>query len=233
MMHLTVPSWVIPGTYLENLRFLEDKSEINGVELLFFFYDAEVQALLDAEWTGIREYGRRFTFTVHLPDTLSPAHEDLITRLLPLARHYVLHPYPQERAETQERLIGSWAERFGSHRFLMENTYPGRLETILPGLPAGMGVCMDTGHLLLEGKNPAIFFKRYGDRIREIHLHGLDREKAAEDRRLPDHRPLRSGDPWLRELAPELAGFTGIINLEVFSWEEVLAGIAVLKAGRP
>jgi sugar phosphate isomerase/epimerase len=80
---------------------------------------------------------------------------------------------------------------------------------------------MDTGHLLLEDKSPLAFFERFEGRIKEIHLHGLDRDKALLDGRLPDHRPVKKNDWWLEELRPKLARFNGVLNLEVFSWEEV------------
>jgi hypothetical protein len=65
--------------------------------------------------------------------------------------------------------------------------------------------------------------------IAEIHLHGLDREKAALDGRLPDHRPINAADPWLRELRPFLDHYEGVVNLEVFSWEEAAESIKNLK----
>ena len=71
---LTVPSWVIPGTYADNLRFLSDKKEIEGVELLFFLYDDEIKAQLDSEWEEICRYKERFIFTAHLPESLLPPH---------------------------------------------------------------------------------------------------------------------------------------------------------------
>ena len=46
---LSTPSWVIPGTYAENLRFIENKKEIMGVELLFFLYDEEIKTQLDED----------------------------------------------------------------------------------------------------------------------------------------------------------------------------------------
>jgi sugar phosphate isomerase/epimerase len=88
---------------------------------------------------------------------------------------------------------------------------------------------MDTGHLLMDGKSPADFFARHRDRIGEVHLHGIDREKAALDGRLADHRPVRAEEPWFGELFPLLTSFTGTINLEVFSWEEAAAGIHSMK----
>jgi hypothetical protein len=221
-----VPSWVIPGTYLENLRFLANKPEIAGVELLFFLYNREIWEQFEAERRGIEEFRDRFSFTVHLPDLLLPEHRVLVRELSPLARHFIVHPGPEAGAAAQGELLRSW-KNTGS--FLIENTLPGRLPALLPYLDEDTGLCMDTGHLLLEGQNPADFLRRWGDRVKEIHLHGLNREKAARDGRLPDHRPLREGEPWLLELAPLLGEFAGPINLEVFSWEEAAESIAVLK----
>ncbi|MDR2160434.1 MAG: TIM barrel protein [Treponema sp.] len=230
-MILTVPSWVIPGTYRENLVFLEEKTPVEGVEFLFFFYDDEVKTLLAGEWPGVLEYRRRFIYTAHLPDRVLPEHGELIERLFPLVRNFIVHPYKPEDAKVQERLLRSWREHedFGKGLFLLENTFPGRLEALLPLLPPDTGLCMDTGHLLLEGRDPADYFDRYGDRIGEIHLHSLDREKAARDGRLPDHRPLREGEPWLERLLPCLETYAGVVNLEVFSWEEAAQSIGVLQ----
>jgi hypothetical protein len=236
-MQLTVPSWVIPGTYLENLRFLRDKPEIQGVELLFFLYDPEIRTLLDQEWAGIMEYRNRFTFTAHLPDPLLPEHEELIRRLAPVVRHFIVHPDSPDRAQAQGDLLRSWGEQYslgGGPLFLAENTLPERLPSLLPYLGKETGICMDTGHLLLEQKSPAAFFTLHQSRIGEIHLHSLDPPKALINGKLVDHRPLTVKDlsfpnPWLSELLPHLRPFKGIVNLEVFSWEEVCASLTVLR----
>lgn len=224
---IITPSWVIPGTYAENLRFLEDKTEISGVELLFFMYDDEIRAQLDAEWDEIVRYRERFTFTAHLPDVLLPAHEELAARLAPLVRHFITHP-PRENPAAQARLLAEWAERYNA-LFLTENTGPGLLEALLPHLDERAGLCLDTGHLLLAGRNPADFFRAHGRRIGEIHLHGVDKEEAARDGKLPDHRRLRGDEAWLLELVPLLKEFGGLINLELFSWEEAGAGADLLR----
>jgi sugar phosphate isomerase/epimerase len=225
---LSVPSWVIPGTYSENLRFLETKEAIRGVELLFFLYDDEVKAQLDSEWDDIRRYRERFVFTAHLPDVLLPSHEELAARLAPLVRHFVLHPAVENPA-AQASLLARWAERYGAV-FLVENTGPGLLEALLPHLGTGAGLCMDCGHLLLDGQNPSAFFAAHRHRIGEIHLHTVDREQAAIDGKLADHRRLRQNEPWLHELLPLLVDYRGIINLEVFSWEEAESGIDCLRS---
>jgi sugar phosphate isomerase/epimerase len=155
---ITVPSWVIEGTYTENLRFLEDKKEVAGVELLFFIYDNDVKNQLDLQWEEIRRYGERFVFTCHLPDSLLPVHEELVARLAPPVRHFIVHPAVENRAG-QIRLIAEWEKRYGIP-FLTENTKPGLLEARFPMMETNAGLCMDTGHLLLEGKNPAEFFEK-------------------------------------------------------------------------
>ena len=222
---LSVPSWVIPGTYLENLRFLETIKEIEGVELLFFLYDDKVKAQLDSEWEEIRRYRGRFVFTAHLPESLQSAHGELIVRLYPLVRHFIIHPSPQDPA-SQARLLSEWTERFGMS-FLAENTQAGLLEALLPHLGSGAGICMDTGHLLLNGQSPAEFFTDYRERIKEIHLHSIDREQTVLDGKLADHRPLRGDEKWLLELLPLLKDYRGVINLEVFSWEEARKSVSI------
>jgi hypothetical protein len=234
---LSVPSWVIPGTYLENLRYLEDKADVRGVELLFFIYDSEIRLQLDDEWEGIQQFKDRFVFTAHLPDPLLPEHEELIERLNPLARSFVAHPGPAEGAPALAALIKGWEKKYppksGSgaprYRFCVENTQQGLFEVLLPHLEGATGICMDTGHLLLEGKSPADFFRAHRDRIGEIHLHGIDREQAALDGRLADHRAVKAGEKWFGELFPLLREFSGVINTEVFAWEEAAAGMESIK----
>lgn len=237
---ITVPSWVIAGTYAENLRFLENKKEIDGVELLFFLYDPEIKKQFDSEWEEVWQYRDRFTFTAHLPELLYPAHDELIAQLAPLVRHFIIHPSAENPLD-QSRLLADWTRQYDVS-FLAENTNPGLLDALLPHLDINPGLCesaprcfaskvplcMDTGHLLLEGKNPAAFFTKHRENIKEIHLHGLDEKQAALDGKLIDHRRLWGNEPWLIELLPLLENYRGIINLEMFSWEEAAASIGIL-----
>jgi sugar phosphate isomerase/epimerase len=228
---ISVPSWVIRGTYAENLRFKKKKKEIRGVELLFFMYDDEIKKQFESEWEEILARAERFTFTAHLPEALMPAHEALVARLAPFVRHFIVHP-ANENPAGQAALLKSWAERYGAV-FLAENIFKGKgassLEALLPHMDKDSAICMDTGHLLLEGQSPSVFFRKWQERVREIHLHGLDLKQSAVDGRLADHRRLREGEPWLLELLPLLKSYQGVINLEVFSWEEAEAGIEVLR----
>ncbi len=224
-MDVSVPSWVIPGTYADNLRFLEDKEQVTSVELLFFLYDGDIRSQFLAELDVIREFGGRFGYTVHLPDNLTAEHEELIELTAPLARCFIVHP-PKKEGTGLEVHVDRWITRYGP-RFLVENTYLDRFEAFLPLLPRA-GVCMDAGHLVLGGQNPATFAQQWKSRIREIHLHGVDKKAALADGRLPDHRRLAGTEPWLAELEPFLRTFAGTLNIEVFSWEEAEATLRIL-----
>jgi len=232
-MVLAVPSWVVPGTYAENLAFLAERSAVQAVELLFFLYDDETEALLRRELAAIRDYRGRFRFTAHLPDRLGPEHEVLLELLAPLAASFVVHPPEPAAAESFAGMFEVWEGRYGNgrsaaeDRFLLENTQGGRLEALRPFLP-GMGLCMDTGHLLLEGRSPAAYFREFKSLIGEIHLHALDAPAAERDGRLPDHRALSGREDWLAELAGELWSFEGVVDLEVFSWAEAEASLSAL-----
>lgn len=222
-MILSVPSYVIPGTYAENLRFLADKPEVEGVELLFYLWDAEVAGLLDRELAEIRSFMDRFRFTAHLPDRILPEHRVLLDRIADTARSFVVHPPSDlDGMAPFADLLSAWRSEFGD-RFFLENLRSesfGRVLRVLPDIP----LCVDAGHILAEGGDPAQLLARLrsaGRRIEELHLHGLSGDA--------DHRPFGEGASWLRDLAPFLAGFDGVAEIELFDWEEVRTALAAVR----
>ena len=223
-MILSVPSYVIPGTYAENLRFLADKPDVRGVELLFYFWDDETRRLLDRESKEIRSFDGRFRFTAHLPDRVGPEHRVVLEATEAFARSWVVHP-PRETSEIPAfaGLVDEWRSRFGD-RFFLENV---RLPTFeaarrtLPDIP----LCVDAGHLMMGGKDPASFVADLlaeGRRVEEIHLHGLSGGK--------DHRPFVRGAAWLRDLAPFLRSFEGVAEIELFAWDEAAEALDAIRA---
>ncbi len=219
-----MPSYVIPGTYLENVRYLESFPEIRAVELLFYLYDPQTRELLLQEREGLAARRERFRFSVHLPDDLKPEHAEILELTRGLAERYVLHPPPSGGGEFL-RLIDRWRAEYGEV-FLLENLVGRSFDALAAALP-GLPLCMDTGHLLLNGggsRGIGDFLGRHGPRLREIHLHGV-RQNA-------DHRPFGAAEPWLRELGPFLRRFTGVVNLEVFSLPDVQECLAALRGAR-
>lgn len=226
-MRLSVPSYIVPGTYLENLRFLEDRPLVEHVELLFFYADKASLDLFRAERSSIAALRSRFRYSVHLPDALTADCEPVLALTADLADHYIVHP-PASDEEGFLALLASFRARYGA-RFLLENLID-RPAGALAEHPCIAGLCLDLGHVLARGDDPEAFAKLHADRAFEVHLHGL------EDGR--DHGPLDARAPWLRRLGPWLRAFPGVVNLEVFRAAdleqslEALAAAAILDSPR-
>ena len=228
-MIISVPSYVTAGSWLENLRFLADKAAARQVELLFFMYDDETRALVRPEWAGIRQLASRFGYTLHLPDEIADEHEELLELTADFVGGYVVHPPrdPTTLADFAARLTG-WQRRY-ARPFRLENT---RAATFMPalaavtaaraaaGLSGAPPLCLDLGHLQLEGHSPAAWLERYRSSIEEIHLHG-----CVDGR---DHRPFSGQEAWFQATRPFLAGFNGVVELELFDWAQLAPLVALL-----
>ena len=227
-MIISVPSYVIPGTYAENVEALVARTEIQGIELLFYMYDPDSRELLIREKSRIEAWHGRFRYSLHMPDVLRPEHEELLELTGGFAERYILHVPPQACGSHGDprdclrfcRLVESWRTRYGE-RFLLENCIGRSFEPLASRLE-GLPICCDTGHLLIEAAGLEGFLGRYGERVREVHLHGV-REGG-------DHRDFAPEEPWFLQAVPFLRAFGGVVNLEVFSIAEVDALLAVLRA---
>ena len=78
----------------------------------------------------------------------------------------------------------------------------------------GLSVCIDVGHFWLNGTNISPHIQRYLDRTRVIHLHGL---RDGRDHLSLGTLPLEK----LRYLMNILDDYTGVLTLEMFSFEDV------------
>ena len=138
----------------------------------------------------------------------------------------------------------------------MENleTYaPSFWDRWLAGTPYSR--CLDVGHIWKDGGDPAPVLAAWLPRVRVIHLHGLeprgseaDAAKPQGQQRAPeklaernlsrlfgprprDHKSLRLMPPeFVDDVMHPLwkTGFSGVLNLEVFSVEDFTASHAVL-----
>lgn len=83
----------------------------------------------------------------------------------------------------------------------------------------GASICLDVGHLAMQGSDELSFLKEHGDRIREIHLHDAISPSRGGQQRASDHLALGQGQidygAFLHKLA-EL-GYEGPVILEVNS----------------
>jgi len=223
---VSVPSYVMPGTYLDNIRFIDERTDVRDVELLFFIYDDDTKALLRSESGRIAAYSDRFGFTVHMPDEIGASHEEILEATADYASSFVIHPPRNDPGIPGFiRLFDEWRLRYGADRFLLENT---RLDRFVPAdaafLDSKLGLprlCADIGHLRMEGADPVDWVARRADRIAELHVHGFDGNK--------DHSAFGGDEPWVAGLAPFASAFGGIVELEMFSWPELEPAIATLR----
>jgi sugar phosphate isomerase/epimerase len=218
-MKLALPSFVIPGTYLENVEYIAGIKEVLAIELLFFQFDRDSIELFRREKEEIEKYRERFTFTLHMPDSPIPEHEELIELTADLVKHFVIHPpvlkdlgngsFSNGPIKNLFRVLEKWRNRYGN-RFLLENLVG--MIFFKEAAASDIPLCLDTGHLLLRGQHPAEIFMEYKDRIKEIHLHGIAGRK--------DHQVFNKEERWFQELLPSLKGFRVILNIEIFQEEK-------------
>ena len=83
-----------------------------------------------------------------------------------------------------------------------------------------VGWCLDTGHLLIGGVDPAEFARRHGDRVVHVHLKDVDMAVARRGLSLVQavqaglFRPLGAGDVRLDEVLDGLDGYGRWLVLE-------------------
>ena len=114
-------------------------------------------------------------------------------------------------------------------KLLLENINysPYFLEPFLEG--GQCGFCLDIGHLILGRENVNDALRRYKKEIRELHIHGV---KEYEDHLSLSVLPVESVCEWMDYLIR--VEFNGILNLEVFSPEDLKVSLnAVAKAISP
>ncbi len=225
-MRLSVPSYVVPGTYLENLAWLKARTAMRQVELLFFIYDGDTKALLQAELEGLREYRRDFGYSAHLPDEVRPEHEELIQAIDGIVESYVVHP-PRDLGSLPafSALMDAWRQRYGQSRFFLENTRLSLFEAADEALASSRfgrpPLCADLGHLVMEGADPSAWLESRIERVAEFHIHGYDGAS--------DHVPFSGDEAWFKGLDGVFKGFAGTVEIELFSWPEIEPALKALE----
>jgi sugar phosphate isomerase/epimerase len=238
-------SFIYPAGYIENVDRLGP--HVDEIELLMFESRPSVRPngrLVEALAAKGAEHG--LTYNIHLPTDLDLTHpdrswrskagrvlRDLITLLAPLNPSvYTLHLTPPADIDQPGRLTAWQAIAAESLGEILASGVPGRrlaLENLM--FPFAwldplveqfdLGVCMDTGHLGLQGEDLGAFLGQHGHRIVIGHLHGIRNGK--------DHGPLTDLPAGYREpLRIWLRQFTGSVTLEVFAFTPLLASLRCL-----
>jgi sugar phosphate isomerase/epimerase len=156
---------------------------------------------------------------------------DLTAPLSPTT--YTLH-LPYENIDVENERIKRWKEHtYNSMKTLCTSNFNSRVisietlnypfewvEDIL--IDFNLSVCMDLGHLILYGLDMKYVFDRYKNRTSIIHLHGANNRC--------DHQSLDLlSKSNLKIILEMLKQFKGIVSIEVFSYEHLMASLKYLE----
>ncbi len=230
---LSVPSFVYPADYATNVKLLGPF--VDEIELLFF--ESAEQSLPTAtqiqELSGLAARLDLF-YNVHLPLDLDLGSEndlqrrhavERLTQIIQLSAPlrpttHTLHLQFNDKNSCQ---LDTWRTRtLASLEILLRKTnLPPRAISVetLDYPPEWMApvvnrlnlsVCVDVGHLIINGFDLLQTLQQFGNRTNIIHLHGVSGGK--------DHRGLDQLQPAILEfMRGFLSHYCGTLSLEIFS----------------
>lgn len=229
-------SWVVPGTFADNLRYLSN--DVSDMEIVLFDTPEHSNLPSKEEVRALKKLcgELEMSCTMHFPadicvtdsaEELSKREEmclrtlDLFGDLDPFA--WILHivgekrgdpPSPDIDAWLEKSLI--WAEKIASaaddrKKICIETLDfdPRYVEHIAAS--AGTSICLDIGHLIKCGRPVHKTVLRSADAVRVLHVHGVMPDGT-------DHRDLSYIDPELyRSVSSMMShGKERVMTLEVF-----------------
>jgi sugar phosphate isomerase/epimerase len=240
-------SFIYPDDYVPNVKKLGPYLE--NIELLLFESnntDALPSKQVIRELVSLAK-DFNLTYNVHLPTDVSISSRDLqqqriavetisrvaerVTTLNPTT--LTLHvPYDDDSHDEdnvkgwQERVIKNVAKILvngtPSQLISIENLdYP--FEFLVPLISElDLEICLDCGHLMLQGDDLHMFFNTYAAKTAIIHLYGVENNHFHH---ALDKLPEKS----MMTITKLLAKFNGIVSLEVFSHAHLEASLKFLE----
>jgi sugar phosphate isomerase/epimerase len=244
---LGTTSFIYPDHYISNVKLLGPY--LDEIELLFFESKGIDALPSKSVITELSRLAKEFdlNYNVHLPtdtsisslDHREQRHAvenmirvmDLVAPLSPSA--LILHvPYPEESFEAYN--VKKWQNRVYNNldklsaaalqkdKLAIENLdYPFELlEDII--LELDLKICLDLGHLMVYDYDIIKVFNKYSFKTSIIHLHGVEK---GQDHKTLDLLPKKLIEPvlWI------LKRFTGVVSLEIFSFENLKSSLKFLE----
>lgn len=236
-------SFIYPDHYIPNVRMLGPY--MDEIELLLFESEGPEALPSRAVISELCRLAEEFdlSYNVHLPTDISISDRDparqqravqTMIRVMDLvkpldASALILHvPYNQKSYD--QNLVESWRNRVHQNLVKITSTvekqeiitvetldYPlDLLEDII--LDLDLRICLDLGHLIVYDYDLIEVFNKYFYQTSVIHLHGVENDH--------DHTALdRLSDNLTSTVLRILKRFTGVVSLEVFSFENLDASL--------
>jgi sugar phosphate isomerase/epimerase len=126
-----------------------------------------------------------------------------------------------------DRSLGELREILDPPLLCIENLEDPLFEMAVPLIEKhDTGICMDVGHLAVQGIDELDFLARYARRIREVHLHDAIRRSSTHPQPR-DHLALGQGETEFLALLRQLeqTGFDGPVILELNSHSDLEASL--------
>lgn len=248
---LGTTSYIVPDDLLPNARYLAGK--VQDMELILFEVDDGPNNLPSAE--VIDELSKiahenDMTYTVHLPLDLKLGEDgseqdaslikarrviDCTRRLDPWA--YVMHLDGRSvRTSTDVDAIKRWQHQSvraleivadwagGADKLAVENleTYPlDFISPVIERIPVSR--CVDIGHLWLDGHDAVPYLQTALPRTRVVHIHGIAERDHRSLAYMAQENVQAVWDALMR------ANYDGVLTLEIFSEEDFLSSMDVLR----
>lgn len=229
-------SWVTPGTFADNLRYLSN--DVSDMEIVLFDTPEHSNMPTDEEVIVLRELCGELDMscTVHLPSEINvscPAserqkREDLCLRTIELFSPldpfaWIIHVVGEKRGNFPSAEMGSWLEKSITSAEKIAGAVDDRRKICIETLDydpryvehladfAGTSICLDVGHLIKCGRPVLETAGNLADHVRVLHIHGVMSDGT-------DHRDLSYIDPELfRSVSGMMsAGEDRVMTIEVF-----------------
>jgi sugar phosphate isomerase/epimerase len=239
-------SFIYPDDYVPNVKMLGPYLE--SIELLLFeshHTDALPSKQVIGELAGLAK-DFNLAYNVHLPTDISISSRDeeqqrlavetiirVVQRVEPLNPTTLTLHVPYNGTLPDEDGVKRWQERvINNLRQILAGGTPGQLisienldypfEILDPVIcDLDLTICLDYGHLVLQGDDIHTFFKTYAAKTAIIHLYGV-----AENH---FHFALdRLPEKLLAPVMELLANFKGTVSVEVFSYADLEASLKFL-----
>lgn len=241
-------SYIYPAPIFPNVTRLSPF--LDEIELVLFESSGEDNLPGENEVRRLREFSEemKIRFNVHLPiDIFLGDRSDMIRsegihiirkfigRTIPLRPSvYTLHYSLKDRQNREASDLKQWKEGLiqSSKEILKCGIEPSRISIETLGYPfewieeivknLDFSVCLDIGHLFLQGLDVEDYLERYLPHTSIIHLHGI------QDGR--DHLGIDRLDKESLDLVfSYLRSYQGILSIEVFNFDELKNSLEALE----
>jgi sugar phosphate isomerase/epimerase len=160
---------------------------------------------------------------------------DLTSRINPWA--YIIHlntgkpgqlqPEPSWEAWLTlccESILNIASSTVNTKYLCIENLSHYDITHILPLLDMlPVSLCLDVGHLWAQGVDPVPFVERYRERIRVVHIHGINKRDHASLEYIEENKLARLLDMLEANI------FRGVITIEVFDDKDLESSIKLIR----